>query len=66
VHGLDPDEFAQLVERRGGGHVTDVQGDRRLLEHADAFPRQRPTTAREVRIAEERDQNRPSTKRPSR
>ena len=66
VDGLEVNDSPKLLQDGGRGHVPEVQGDGRLLQDAHAVGRQRSAAARKVRIAEERDQKRPSTKRPSR
>lgn len=66
VDRLDRYERPELLEHRARGHVPDVQRDRGLLEDPYAPARQLPPTPREVRIAEQGDQIRPSTNRPSR
>jgi hypothetical protein len=56
MHGLGADVVPELFQHGGRSHVADVQRDRRLLEDPHASLRQRPAAAREVRIAEQRDQ----------
>ena len=66
VHGVDRRERTQLGEDRGCREVADVQDPIRRREKPDARLGKAAASARKVRIAEERDQKRPSTNCPSR
>jgi hypothetical protein len=66
VHRLDGGERPQLVEERGGGEVADVQDERGALQEPAAAFREAARAAREMRIADERDQRKSGTNAPSR
>jgi hypothetical protein len=66
VHGLDGREQRKLVEHRRGGEVACVHDDGGLPEDLHAGVWKPPPTPGQMRVADDRDQERPSTKRPSR
>ena len=66
VHGLDGPKGAQVLEDGGGREVADVEDEVGRAEEAQAGLRKPPRAARKVRVPENRDQARPSRKRPSR
>jgi hypothetical protein len=66
VDGGDGRELAKLLEHRRGREVADVHDRVRRSKDAQALVWQPPGAARKVRVAEDRDQEPASRKRPSR
>jgi hypothetical protein len=66
VDGLDGAELAQIFEHGGGREVADVEDEIGGLEEAEALVGKPPRAARQVGVADERDQRRSSRNRPSR
>jgi hypothetical protein len=56
VHGLDRPDLAQVLEHRGGREVADVEDEIGGAEKAQAVVGKPPDAARQVCVADERDQ----------
>ena len=66
VDSVHRSERTQLGEDGRGDEVADVQDEIRLRKQADGGRREPARPARKVRVSDERDQETPSRKRPSR
>ena len=66
VHLLDAGQPGELRENGGARHVPGVHDDRGGAKQPQAGCREPPPAARHVRVADDRDQESPSTKLPSR
>ncbi len=66
VNRLHGAELSQLGEHRGGREVAHVDDEIGGVEQAQARVGKPARAARQVRVADQRDQERPSRKRPSR
>jgi hypothetical protein len=66
VHGGDPTKLAELLEHNRPGEITDVQDELGAFEQVSARVGKAPRAAREMRVADERDQRKSGRKAPSR
>jgi hypothetical protein len=66
VHGSDRTKPAELLEHIRRGEITHVQDEFCTLEEASARVGKAPRAAREMRVADERDQRKSGRKAPSR
>ena len=66
VDGLDGAVLTQLLEHGGGGEVADMKDQLRRIEKAETVVGKSSPAVRQVRVADERDQKRPSRNRPFR